>query len=107
VFTGIIEEIGRIHEFRPAARGARVSIHARTIMPGLKPGDSIAVNGVCLTAVEIGTELFSCDLSSETLERSTLGKLVRGTGVNLERALAEQTTMLRELIRRTPEPPRR
>ncbi len=93
LFTGIIEEVGRVHEIRAGTCGARVSIQARTIMPGLKPGDSIAVNGVCLTAVEISAELFSCDLSSETLERSTLGRLVRGTAINLERALAANSRL--------------
>jgi riboflavin synthase len=88
VFTGIIEEVGLIRSLRPASAGASIQIEAVLIAPGLKPGDSVAVNGVCLTVREITGQRFACDLSAETLRRSSLGQAMAGTIVNLERPLA-------------------
>jgi riboflavin synthase len=87
LFTGIIEETGIIRSLRPASAGAKLLIETEQIAPALKAGDSIAVNGVCLTAVGRKGKSFSCDLSAETLHTSTLGQVREGTIVNLERPL--------------------
>lgn len=93
MFTGIIEELGRIAEVQRGAAadgGARLMLRAdkALALPGrLIEGESIAVNGVCLTAKEITAETFAADLSPETLERSSLRALKAGSRVNLERAM--------------------
>jgi riboflavin synthase len=93
MFTGIIEELGTIAEVQHGAAsggGARLVLRAKKALeqPGrLIEGESIAVNGVCLTAKEITTETFAADLSPETLERSSLRALKPGSRVNLERAM--------------------
>jgi len=80
VFTGIIQEVGVV-----AKRDShRLTVHASRVMDGLKLGDSIAVNGTCLTVVARGQGDFSVDLSPETLRRTCLGALASGDGVNLE-----------------------
>jgi len=83
VFTGIIEEVGTI-----AAAGSRMKVQCRTVLQDTQAGASVAVNGVCLTAVAIEPDGFWCDLSPETLSRSNLGMLQAGSRVNLERAAA-------------------
>src|SRR6266481_4941891 len=83
VFTGIIEEVGAI-----AAAGSTMKVQCRTVLEDTKAGASIAVNGVCLTAVAVEPDGFWCDLSPETLSRSNLGMLQEGSRVNLERAAA-------------------
>jgi len=88
MFTGIVEEVGIIREMRFQADGAAITVGARTILPGITIGDSIAVNGVCLTAVRLLPDAFVCDISEETLRRSTFRKAQNGARVNLERALA-------------------
>ena len=85
MFTGIVEETGTIRAIRQGAHSARLTVGAAHILPGLKIGDSVAVNGVCLTAVSIGADSFTADVMHETLNRSTLGALV--SPVNLERAM--------------------
>ncbi len=87
MFTGLVEEGGRIREVRPAEAGARLRIDARRVLEGLEPGDSVAGNGACLTAVEIDDEGFAVDCVAETLRRTTLGGLGAGDAVNLERPL--------------------
>ncbi len=87
MFTGIIEETGTIRAIRQGAHSARLTVVAAHILPGLKIGDSVAVNGVCLTAVSIGADGFTADVMHETLNHSTLGVLVPGSPVNLERAM--------------------
>ena len=87
MFTGLIEEGGSIREVRPAPRGARLVVAARRVLEGLEIGDSVAVNGACLTAVEIDGEGFSVDCVAETLRRTTLGGLGPGDRVNLERPM--------------------
>ena len=87
VFTGIIEETGAIGFVRPVATGARIGIQAKAVLTDLTPGASIAVNGVCLTAVMIGANGFEADLAPETIERTNLGDLTQGSRVNLERPL--------------------
>ena len=88
MFTGIIEEIGTVDAIRKGARSAVLVIHGNKIFSDLKIGDSVATNGVCLTATEITGKTFSADVMNETLSRSTLGKLRPGSPVNLERAMA-------------------
>ena len=80
MFTGIIEEMGLVLE-----AGNRLTVRCETVLGDLVTGGSIAVSGVCLTAVEIGADRFSSDLAPETLERSNLGDLREGSLVNLER----------------------
>lgn len=87
MFTGIIEELGRLDAAEPRSAGSRLRIAAHTIMSDLRDGDSVSVNGVCLTAVDLKPGSFSADASPETLQRSTLGALRTGSPVNLERAL--------------------
>lgn len=88
MFTGIIEEIGTVDAIRKGARSAVLVIHGNKIFSDLKIGDSVATNGVCLTATEITGKTFSADVMNETISRSTLGKLRPGSPVNLERAMA-------------------
>jgi len=87
VFTGIIEEIGTIQDIRFIHEGAAITISAGKILPGLKIGDSVAVNGVCLTATSVGTGSFTCDISAETLRLSSFKQVKQGLRVNLERSL--------------------
>jgi riboflavin synthase len=93
MFTGIIEELGRVRSVEQRGEGARVRIEARTVTAGTQEGDSIAVNGVCLTAIDVGADSFSADGSRETLQRSTLSRLRAGSVVNLERAVTPQTRL--------------
>ena len=88
MFTGLIEEIGRVESISPAGDGARLRIGCRAVMDDTVSGASIAVNGVCLTAVEPSASGFSADVAPETLRRSNLGDLRPGARVNLERPLA-------------------
>ena len=87
MFTGIIEEVGIIQELRFLSEGAAIIVAAKTIPAGLSIGDSVAVNGVCLTATQIWAESFICDVSAETLRRSNLQLAKPGAKVNLERSL--------------------
>jgi len=88
LFTGIIEELGTIESLVKQTAGARLTVRCALVLDDLKPGSSIAVNGVCLTAVEIDSDSFLADLAPETLRRSNLGDLSSGARVNLERPLA-------------------
>jgi len=87
MFTGIIEEVGSIEKIVPGTKSAVLSIKADTIMNDVRIGDSIAVNGVCLTAREVRSKGFTADVMAETLRRSSLGDLKIGGRVNLERAM--------------------
>ncbi|HZE63495.1 MAG TPA: riboflavin synthase, partial [Pyrinomonadaceae bacterium] len=87
MFTGVIEELGRVRSVEPRGENAYITIEARLVTEDTKHGDSIAVNGVCLTALDIHPDSFAADVSRETLDRSTLGSLRPGTAVNLERAV--------------------
>lgn len=84
MFTGIVEEIGNI----TAVREGRLSVAAKVVVQGTKVGDSISVNGACLTVVSLGDGGFAVDVMPETLRRSNIGSLRVGQEVNLERALA-------------------
>jgi len=87
MFTGIIEELGSLKGISMGGKSARLSVGAGTVTEDVKLGDSIAVNGVCLTVVEFDTSGFSADVMAETLRRTNLGELKPGDRVNLERAL--------------------
>ncbi len=93
MFTGIIEELGRVRSVETRAENAYLTIEARLVTDGTKHGDSISVNGVCLTALDIQRDSFAADVSRETLDRSTLGRLKPGTAVNLERAVTPITRL--------------
>ena len=93
MFTGIIEELGRVAAIDRLAAGVRITIAADVVTGDIKSGDSIAVNGVCLTALDPRTESFAADVSPETLERSTIGRLEVGSRVNLERAVTPSTRL--------------
>jgi riboflavin synthase len=93
MFTGIIEELGRVRNLEKRGEGVRMTVEARTVTAGTREGDSIAVNGVCLTALEVSRESFAADGSRETLQRSTLGSLRAGSHVNLERAVTPETRL--------------
>jgi len=84
MFTGIVEEVGTAKSLQ----GARLTISATEVLKGTKLGDSIAVNGTCLTVTNIGHNTFSVDIMPETMRRTNLGALLPGQGVNLERSLA-------------------
>ena len=87
MFTGIIEVIGTVQEFSRQGDGARVHIGAGPLAEGLRLGESIAVEGACLTVTALRGNGFAADLSVETLKRTTLGRLRAGARVNLERPL--------------------
>jgi len=93
MFTGIIEELGSVSSCEIRKRGARILIAATLVTSDTKEGDSIAVNGVCLTALNVGTDGFAADVSQETLDRSTLGSLSKGSRVNLERSVTPTTRL--------------
>src|SRR5215471_3616543 len=87
MFTGIVEELATVAALKRRPAGARLCVKCRTVLEDLREGASIAVNGVCLTAVSISAESFDADLAPETLSRSNLGELGAGSTVNLERPL--------------------
>jgi len=84
MFTGIIEQTGEVRSFQQRAGAARLVVGAPGIAERLHKGDSVAVSGVCLTALEMGQDWFAADLAAETLARTTLGGLAAGSVVNLE-----------------------
>ena len=93
MFTGIIEELGSVRSIEARGENARLVISARVVTEGTIHGDSISVNGVCLTALDIKPDSFAADVSRETLQRSTLGTLEPGAPVNLERAVTPATRL--------------
>ena len=93
MFTGIIEELGSVGSIEFDGENARIVIGAAIVTDGTKDGDSIAVNGVCLTALDVRSNSFAADVSRETLDRSTLGSLKAGSRVNLERAVTPATRL--------------
>lgn len=86
MFTGIVEELGRIAHIESLPDAAKIRIEGALVISDAKEGDSIAVNGVCLTVVDLGADYFTADVMAETLNRSSLSKVVIGSKVNLERA---------------------
>ena len=87
MFTGIVEEIGTVKRLQRGAASASLAIRAQTVLEGTRIGDSIAVNGVCLTVTALGPQGFSAHVMHETLDRSALAGLGPGSRVNLERAM--------------------
>ena len=88
MFSGIIETVGSIRTLNKDAKGARIAIEAPGVLDGVQLGDSIALNGVCITVVDFDESNFEADLSVETLRRTNLGELAVGDRCNLERAMA-------------------
>jgi riboflavin synthase len=93
MFTGIVEELGTV-----AAAGTRLEVHCSTVLSDLSIGASIAVNGVCLTAVAVTNDGFAADLAPETLSRSNLGDLIIGSCVNLERPVTPATRLSGHIV---------
>ena len=98
MFTGIIEELGAVAAMKPLAAGARLTIGCSLVLSDLTEGASIAVNGVCLTALAITSDSFSADLAPDTLERSNLGDLKPGSPVNLERPVTPATRLSGHIV---------
>lgn len=88
MFTGIIEEVGTIRSVRMGAKSCILTVAASTVLTDVHMGDSIAVNGTCLTVCGFDAGTFSADVMPETMRRTNLGLLVPGSAVNLERAMA-------------------
>jgi riboflavin synthase len=93
VFTGIVEERGTVRALVPGSAGSRLEVTCRTVAGDARVGESIAVGGVCLTVVGAGDDVLAFDLSPETLDRTTLGSLRPGDGVNLERPVTVATRL--------------
>lgn len=87
MFTGIVEEIGEIEQIKKGIQSAVLSIRCKKVLEGTKIGDSIAVNGVCLTVTTMNGNGYTADVMAETLRRSSLADLQKGSRVNLERAM--------------------
>jgi riboflavin synthase len=98
MFTGIIEEVGAVEAMDRHRTGARLLVKCARVLSDLTLGASVAVNGVCLTAVDIRTDGFSADLAPETLNRSNLGSLGPGDLVNLERPLSLETRLSGHIV---------
>lgn len=98
MFTGIIEELGKVASIEQRGDNARIVIEADLVTEDIHEGDSIAVNGVCLTALEVNRNSFAADVSRETLDRSTLGRLGPGAPVNLERSVTPATRLGGHLV---------
>lgn len=88
MFTGIVEELGEITAVEELGDASRFTVRGPVVTMGAKHGDSIAVNGVCLTVVDLVDDAFTADVMAETLDRSSLGALAAGSRVNLERPMA-------------------
>jgi riboflavin synthase len=84
MFTGIIEEVGRVREIKVSGEKRRLTVSCAGVLPELKIGDSISVSGICLTAVDFGKDSFGADLAQETWLRTSLSRLEPGGLVNLE-----------------------
>ncbi len=93
MFTGIVEEVGTVKELRRLGREASIIVSCHEIWRDLALGDSVAVNGVCLTVTAAGEAWFAADVSEESLARTTLGRAHRGLEVNLERALTPSSRL--------------
>ena len=93
MFTGIVEELGNISQIKNTDTGKQFTITAKAIMDDLKVGDSVSLNGVCLTVTTYDESSFNLDLVKETLKKSNLGDLKKGNSVNLERAITLSTRL--------------
>ena len=93
MFTGLVEELGTIKAVEQLDAGLRLTVSASLVTSDVNHGDSIAVNGVCLTALDITPNSFAADVSPETLDKTTIGNLEVGSRVNLERAVTPSTRL--------------
>ncbi|HWP81214.1 MAG TPA: riboflavin synthase [Bacteroidota bacterium] len=93
MFTGIVEEIGRVSKLKRNGTSIALTVRARTVLRGLRKGDSISVNGVCLTVTEKGAGRFAVQAVEETLRKTNLGTLREGSAVNLERSILPNSRM--------------
>jgi riboflavin synthase len=98
VFTGIVEELGEVVAWADLPDAARITVRGPLVTSDAGAGDSIAVDGVCLTVVDVGTGSFTADVMKETLARSSLGRLTVGSPVNLERAVRVQDRLGGHLV---------
>jgi riboflavin synthase len=98
MFTGIIEELGTVASLEARLAGARLVIECRTVLSDATEGSSIAVNGVCLTALALTPNSFAADLAPETLARTNLGDLAAGARVNLERSVTPTTRLSGHIV---------
>jgi riboflavin synthase len=98
MFTGIIEELGTVESFEPRSAGAHLRIACALVLSDLTEGASIAVNGACLTAISVTVNSFAADLAPETLQRTNLGHLARGSRVNLERPVTPATRLSGHIV---------
>lgn len=98
MFTGIVEEVGTIAAVREVGAGVELDVRASTVLEGIAPGDSIAMDGVCLTAVAFDAEGYTVQAVATTLGRTALGELAPGRRVNLERAAALGTRLGGHLV---------
>jgi riboflavin synthase len=98
MFTGIVEELGTVADLTDLGDSARIGVRGGTVAAGARHGDSIAVNGVCLTVVAVDGDVFTADVMKETLDRSCLGALAVGDHVNLERAATPTTRLGGHLV---------
>lgn len=90
MFTGIVEELGTVKQVVSGSAWGQIEIAGQKVLEGTKLGDSIAVNGVCLTVTNLRSDSFTADVMAETMRRSNLGSLKKGDQVNLERAMAAE-----------------
>ena len=88
MFTGIIEELGRISDIKKGMKSYRLVISANKVLENTEIGDSIAVNGICLTVTDLNKSCFSADVMAETVRRTALADIKQGSIVNLERAMS-------------------
>src|SRR5215468_11357309 len=98
MFTGIVEELGEVALRRDLGDSARLAVRGKAVTADAKHGDSIAVNGVCLTVVDVDGETFTADVMADTLSRSSLGALAPGDAVSLERAAMLSTRLGGHLV---------
>lgn len=88
MFTGIVEEVGSVESIQPSPHAYRVAVRAQKVLEGTRPRDSIAVNGVCLTVVDLEARTFNVEIMPQTFKKTNLSLLRKGSKVNLERALS-------------------
>ena len=106
MFTGIVEELGTVEGLEDQADAIRLTVRGPRVVTDARLGDSIAVNGVCLTVAEFDGETFTADVMRETLEKTSLGALEPGAKVNLERAVTASTRLLHRGAASRPPPSR-
>ena len=87
MFTGIIEDVGKVRNIQRGAKSCVLTIESQVVTEGTNVGDSIAVNGVCLTVTTLSSGCFTADVMAETMRRTAFNELTVGSGVNLERAM--------------------